>query len=52
MAHFHITLAKELGQSVLLWGHYETEKIGPKLVAHHLTKQFEDLEIVYLDEKY
>ncbi|NVP17529.1 Nif3-like dinuclear metal center hexameric protein [Candidatus Gracilibacteria bacterium] len=50
-AHYEMTFAKELGQSVLIGGHYETEKIGPKLLAYHLRDKF-DLEIVYLDEKY
>ena len=46
-----MTFAKELWQSILIWGHYETEKIWPKLLAYHLRDKF-DLEIVYLDEKY
>lgn len=49
--HYEMTLAKEIKQSVLIWGHYETEKIGPKLLAHHLKNKFE-IETVFLDEKY
>ncbi|MCP4523228.1 MAG: Nif3-like dinuclear metal center hexameric protein [Candidatus Gracilibacteria bacterium] len=49
--HYEMTFAKELGQSVLIGGHYETEKIGPKLVAHHLKEKF-GIETVFLDEKY
>lgn len=49
--HHEMTLAKELWQSVLIWWHYETEKIGPKLLAYHLRDKFE-IEIVFLDEKY
>jgi dinuclear metal center YbgI/SA1388 family protein len=49
--HWNIILAKELWQSVLLWWHYETEKIWPKLLAEHLKEMF-GIEIVYLDEKY
>ena len=52
MVHHQITLAKELGQSILLGGHYETEKIGPKLLAHHLQKQWPELDTFYIDEKY
>ncbi|MDP2090591.1 MAG: Nif3-like dinuclear metal center hexameric protein [Candidatus Gracilibacteria bacterium] len=50
-AHHDMILAKELGQTVLIGGHYETEKIGPKLLAYHLRDKF-GIEIVYLDEKY
>lgn len=49
--HYEICLAKELKQSILCAGHRETEKIGPKLVAHHLQEKFW-LETVFLDEKY
>jgi putative NIF3 family GTP cyclohydrolase 1 type 2 len=49
--HYEMTFAKELGQSILIWGHYETEKIWPKLLAYHLRDKF-DIEIVFLDEKY
>lgn len=49
--HYEITLAKELEQSILIWWHYETEKIGPKLLAYHLRDKF-GIEIVFLDEKY
>ncbi len=50
-AHQDMILAKELWQTVLIWGHYETEKIWPKLLAYHLRDKF-GIEIVYLDEKY
>ena len=50
MVHRQTTLAKELGQSVLLWWHYETEKIGVKLLGKHLEKKF-GVETVFLDEK-
>ena len=50
-SHNEMILAKELWQSVLIWGHYETEKIGPKLLAYHLRDKFW-IKIVYLDEKY
>ncbi len=49
--HHEMTLAKELWQSILIWWHYETEKIWPKLLAYHLRDKF-GIEIVYLDEKY
>jgi len=50
-AHHEMTLAKELEQWVLIWGHYETEKIWPKLLAYHLRDKF-GIEIEFLDEKY
>jgi len=49
--HHEMTLAKELEQWVLIWGHYETEKIWPKLLAHHLKEKFW-IESEFLDEKY
>ena len=49
--HHEMILAKEIEQSVLIWGHYETEKIWPKLLAYHLKDKF-GLEVVFLDEKY
>lgn len=49
--HSQKTFAKELWMGVLEWWHYETEKIWPKLLAHHLREKFW-LETVYLDEKY
>lgn len=49
--HHEMTLAKELKQCVLIWGHYETEKIWPKLLAYHLRNKF-GIEIEFLDEKY
>lgn len=50
-AHHELCWAKELGQSILIWWHYETEKIWPKLLAYHLRDKFW-IDIVYLDEKY
>ena len=52
MAHWQITLAKEIKQSVLLGGHRHTEKIGPKLLANYIAKKFRDVEIIFLDEAY
>lgn len=49
--HYEMCLAKELKQSILLGGHRETEKIGPKLLAHHIKEKFW-IETVFLDEKY
>lgn len=49
--HGQISGAKEMGQSIFLWWHYETEKIWPKLLAYHLRDKFW-VEIVFLDEKY
>ena len=49
--HHEKTFAKELAQSVIYAGHYETEKFWPKLLAEHLQEKF-GLEIVFLDEKY
>jgi len=49
--HHEMILAKELSLSILVWWHYETEKIWPKLLALHLKKKF-GIETVYLDEKY
>jgi len=49
--HHEITFAKDLGQTVILGWHRETEKIWPSLLAKHLEENF-DLEIVFLDEKY
>lgn len=50
-AHYEKTLAKEMWISIFEGWHYETEKIWPKLLAHHLKEKF-GLEVVYLDEKY
>jgi len=49
--HHEMILAKELWQSILVWWHYETEKIWPKLLAYHLKDKFW-IEIIFLDEKY
>jgi dinuclear metal center YbgI/SA1388 family protein len=49
--HHEMILSKELGQTVLIGWHYETEKIWPKLLAYHLRDKF-NIEIVFLDEKY
>ena len=51
MKHSDMCLAKELEQCILIWGHYETEKIWPKLLAYHLRDKF-GIEIEFLDEKY
>ena len=51
LSHSDIVFAKELGQTILIWWHYETERFGPKLLAEHIEKKF-GLEIVFLDEKY
>lgn len=51
LSHWEFTFAKELWQSILVWWHYETEKIWPKLLAYHLKEKF-GIEIVVLDEKY
>lgn len=51
MAHWQLCLAKELWQSLLLWWHRETEKIGVKLLAHHLQNKF-SVDTIFLDEKY
>ncbi len=50
-SHSKIALAKELEQSIILAGHYETETFWPRLLAKHLKEKFA-LEIVFLDEKY
>ena len=49
--HHEICFAKDLGQTIVLGWHRETEKVGPSLLAKHLEKKF-GLEIVFLDEKY
>lgn len=50
-AHFQMTYAKEATQSLILWGHYETETIGVKLLQKHLEDKFW-VETVFIDEKY
>ena len=50
-AHFVLAISKELKQSVLYGGHYETETIGVTLLAKHLAEKF-GIETVFLDEKY
>lgn len=52
LVHHEIVWAKEAWLNLILWGHYQTEKIGVKLLCHHLKKQFEWLEAVFLDEMY
>lgn len=52
LVHHEIVSAKEAWVNLLLWGHYETEKIGVKLLCYHLKQQFEWLEVVFLDECY
>lgn len=49
--HHEIISAKEMGQSILLWWHYETEIFGVQALAEKLKKDF-GIEIVFLDEKY
>jgi len=49
--HAQMVMLKEYKQTVLIGWHYETEKIGPKLLAYHLRNKF-GIEIVFLDEKY
>jgi len=50
LAHQNVVNAKELWQSLLVGGHYETEIFGVKALAKHLEKKF-GIEIVFLDEK-
>lgn len=50
-SHGKIIAAKEKEATILLAGHYETEKIWVKLLAKHLEKKFW-VETVFLDEKY
>lgn len=49
--HYATIYNKELGQSLILGWHYETETIWVQLLAKHLQAKF-GLEIVFLDEKY
>lgn len=51
LPHFNVTSAKELGQSLILGWHYETETIWVQLLAKHLGAKF-GLETVFLNEKY
>lgn len=51
LKHSDIILSKELGQSIMICWHYETEKIWPKLLAYHLKDKF-GIEVIFLDEKY
>ena len=51
MNHSSIMFAKELGQSILLWWHYETEIFGVQALAKKLKKDFA-IDVVFLDEKY
>lgn len=51
MNHSSLMFAKEMGQSVLLWWHYETEVFGVQALAEKLKKDF-GIEVVFLDEKY
>jgi putative NIF3 family GTP cyclohydrolase 1 type 2 len=50
-SHYQYIVAKELKQSVLFGGHYETETIGVTLLAEHIKEKF-GVETVFLDEKY
>ncbi len=49
--HAQMIAAKEHEQCLMLWGHYETEKIWVKLLAYHLQEKF-GVKIEFLDEKY
>lgn len=51
VVHHQIINAKDIKQSILIWWHYETEKIWVKLLAHHLEKKHK-IETIFLDEKY
>lgn len=48
--HEHIH-AKEIWQSIITGGHYETEVFWPQALAQHLAKKFK-IQTVFLDEKY
>lgn len=49
--HSSLIAAKEIGQDMLLAGHYETETFGVKLLARHVEREF-GLETVFIDECY
>lgn len=49
--HSILVLSKEFWLSIMVWGHYETEKIWPKLLSYHIKDKF-GIEVVFLDEKY
>jgi len=51
VAHQHLTRAKDIGQSLVVAGHYETEVYGVRSLAEHLKDKFE-VKVVFLDEKY
>jgi len=44
-AHWSFVLAKELGQSILLWWHYETETFWVKALAEYIKDKF-SIEII------
>ncbi|MDD2487428.1 MAG: Nif3-like dinuclear metal center hexameric protein [Candidatus Gracilibacteria bacterium] len=50
-AHHELSSAKDIGQSVILGGHYETETVGVRLLSDHLKEKF-GMDIVFIDEKY
>lgn len=50
-AHFEVMSAKEIGQSIVLGWHYNTETAWVRLLAEHLKEKF-SLETVFIDEKY
>lgn len=50
-AHYEMSLAKDMWQSILIWWHYETEIFGVQVLAKKLKEKFW-VEIVFLDEKY
>ena len=51
LKHSSFCKAKEIKQSILLGGHYETEVFGVRALAQHLEKKFK-IKTVFLDEKY
>ena len=51
LKHSSFCRCKEMKQSVLLGGHYETEVFGVCALAQHLEEKFK-VKTVFLDEKY
>jgi len=51
LKHSSLCRCKEMKQTVLLGGHYETEVFGVRALAHHLKQKFK-VKTVFLDEKY
>ncbi len=50
-AHYEMSLAKDIKQSILVWWHYETEIFGVQALSQKLKDKF-GVDIVFLDEKY